>query len=161
MFIILNIEISISYNLVCYRFFQASYLLYYIFCTMSNISLLYLRYLIRAFRLRRKDLLLFCFFIIRAFRLRRKDLLLLCFLIIFFFLDTFTFQFWGKQCKPLTNFYNVSVANRSAMCKRLCQLPVFSLPVSSNSKRFWVWKPISFHRFEKIPWNFGIKFIFS
>ena len=88
-----------------------------------------------------------------------------CKIVLFFFLDTITFQFWEKQRKAVTNFYNVSVANRSSMRKRLCQLPVSSLPVSSlpvssYSKRFWVWKSISFHRFEKIPWNFRFKFIF-
>ena len=63
--------------------------------------------IIRALRLRRKDLLLFCFFIIiiiRAFRLGRKDLLLLCFFIIFFFQTHLRFNFEKNNVSHLKTF---------------------------------------------------------
>ena len=60
-------------------------------------------FIIGAFRLRWKDLLLFSFF--RAFRLRQKDLLLLCFVINFW--TIFGQVFWENQKNLKKSFYSI------------------------------------------------------
>ena len=98
--------------------------------------------IIRAFRLRRKDLLLFCFF--RAFRLGRKDLLLFCFFIIiifFLFLDTCWSRILRKRQVTNRKYYYILVQISSAMNIRVCQLPVPAFPVSRRPFMFTLLVP--------------------